>query len=94
MATIRRHVWVSGRVQGVFFRDTCRDEARRLGVHGWARNLADGRVELVFEGDPDAVLTMCNWSQHGPPRAQVTHIEITEEPPEVCLTLPPRSCWE
>ena len=79
---IRRRVLVSGRVQGVWFRDSCRDEARRRGVDGWARNLEDGRVEAVFEGDPDAVLTMCNWCQSGPERAQVTGIEVIEEESE------------
>ncbi|MCX7621497.1 MAG: acylphosphatase [Acidimicrobiales bacterium] len=78
---IRRHLFVSGRVQGVWFRDSCRAEAERLGVRGWVRNLWDGRVEAVFEGAPDAVLELVNWAHHGPPRAEVTHVEIlTEEP--------------
>lgn len=76
---IRRRVLVSGLVQGVWFRDTCRERAQRAGVHGSVRNLRDGRVEAVFEGDPDAVNTMCNWCQVGPPRAQVDHIEIVDE---------------
>jgi acylphosphatase len=79
---IRRRVLVRGRVQGVWFRDSCQREARRLGVHGWVRNLFDGRVEAVFEGDPDAVLTMVNWTQIGPPRAEVVGIEIIDEDPE------------
>ena len=79
---IRRRVVVSGLVQGVWFRDSCQREARRLGVHGWVRNRSDGRVEAVFEGDADEVLSMCNWMQHGPPRAEVVDIDITEEPPE------------
>lgn len=80
-ATIRRRVLVSGRVQGVWFRDSCRTEARRHGVHGSVRNLWDGRVEAVFEGDPDAVNALCNWCRTGPPRAQVTGLEIAEEEP-------------
>ncbi|HEV2310469.1 MAG TPA: acylphosphatase, partial [Acidimicrobiia bacterium] len=52
---VRRHLWISGRVQGVFFRDRCRQEALHRGVDGFARNLADGRVEAVLEGPPDAV---------------------------------------
>lgn len=76
---IRRRVIVSGRVQGVWFRDSCRAEARRLHVSGWARNLTDGRVEAVFEGEPDAVNEMANWCQHGPPHAVVTEIEVTDE---------------
>ena len=79
--SIRRRVFVSGLVQGVWFRDSCREEARRAGVAGYARNLRDGRVEAVFEGDPDAVNSMCNWCQIGPPRAHVAHIEIVAEEP-------------
>lgn len=78
---IRRRVTVSGLVQGVWFRDSCRQEARRVGVAGWVTNREDGRVEAVFEGEPDDVLTMANWMQHGPPRAHVVSIEIDEEPP-------------
>lgn len=79
---IRRRVLVSGVVQGVWFRDSCREQARRLGVHGHARNLADGRVEAVFEGAPDAVNELCNWCGSGPPRARVTGVEIIDETPE------------
>jgi acylphosphatase len=79
---IRRRVVVSGLVQGVWFRDSCREEARRLGIAGWVRNRTDGRVEAVFEGEPDAVNEACNWCQHGPPHAQVVGIEITDEPTE------------
>ena len=78
---IRRRVIVSGRVQGVWFRDTCRREAVAAGVTGWVRNCHDGRVGAVFEGDADAVLTMVNWSMKGPARADVTDIEILEEEP-------------
>ena len=70
---------VSGRVQGVWFRDACRSEARRLRVNGWVRNLEDGRVEAAFEGEPDAVNEMANWCQHGPPHAAVTGIEVIDE---------------
>lgn len=78
---IRRHVWVSGLVQGVWYRDACREQARRLGVQGWVRNLGDGRVEGVFEGEPDAVNELCNWAAVGPPRAEVTGTEIVDEVP-------------
>ncbi len=73
---------VHGRVQGVFFRDTCRREARRLGVTGFVRNLADGTVEAVFEGDPDAVSAMLDWVHDGPDRAQVSRVEVVVEDPE------------
>jgi acylphosphatase len=72
---------VSGRVQGVWFRDSCQREARRLGVAGWVRNCDDGRVEVVIEGPPDAVNELANWCQHGPPRAQVTALELVDEEP-------------
>ena len=73
---------VRGRVQGVWFRDSCRAEARRLGVHGWVRNLPDGRVEAAFEGEVDAVDEMTDWCRHGPPHATVTDVEIVDEQPE------------
>ena len=72
---------VSGRVQGVFFRDTCARLARSAGVTGWIRNRPDGNVEAVFEGDPDAVERMVAWCRHGPPRAVVTGISVENEAP-------------
>ncbi|MDA8400536.1 MAG: acylphosphatase [Actinomycetota bacterium] len=78
---VRRRVLISGRVQGVFFRDTCRREATQLGVAGGARNLTDGRVEATFEGEQDAVERLLEWCAHGPPRATVTEVEIFDEPP-------------
>jgi acylphosphatase len=78
---IRRRVLVSGRVQGVWFRDSCRREAQRHRVAGWVRNCEDGRVEAVFEGEPDDVNTLVNWAQHGPPRAEVTAIDVHDETP-------------
>ena len=79
---IRRRVLVAGHVQGVFFRDTCRREALAAGVSGWVRNLPDGRVEAIFEGEPDAVEQLVSWAHHGPRRAHVVDVEVTEEPPE------------
>ena len=80
--TIRRRVVVHGQVQGVFYRDSCRREAQRLGVTGFVRNVDDGTVEAVFEGDPDAVSTMLDWAHTGPMRAQVSRVGIAEEEPE------------
>jgi acylphosphatase len=77
--TVRAHVWVSGRVQGVFFRAYTEEEAQRLGLCGWVRNLRDGRVEAVFEGPKDRVDQMINWCHHGPPSARVTNVQITWE---------------
>lgn len=76
---VRRRVLVAGRVQGVFFRDTCRREAARLGLAGWARNLADGRVEVVAEGPAPAVDALVRWCRSGPPRADVTGVEVVPE---------------
>ncbi|MDP8936814.1 MAG: acylphosphatase [Actinomycetota bacterium] len=70
---------VSGRVQGVFFRDTCRRRAEEAGVAGWVRNLSDGRVEARFEGRPAAVERLVAWCREGPPRAVVDGVEIFEE---------------
>lgn len=72
---------VSGRVQGVFFRDTCARRARAEGVAGWIRNRADGRVEAWFEGRPQAVDNMVTWCREGPPRAGVENVEVIEEVP-------------
>ena len=72
---------VSGKVQGVFFRASTREQARRLGLRGHARNLADGRVEVAAAGDDDAVEALAQWLQRGPPMAQVETVEriATEE---------------
>ena len=76
-----KRVVVRGLVQGVFFRDTCRSEATRLGVAGWVRNCPDGSVEAVFEGEPEAVSAMVRWAGEGPRSARVEQIETYDEPP-------------
>jgi acylphosphatase len=73
---------VSGRVQGVFFRDTTRRRAEAAGVAGWVGNRADGAVEAVFEGDPAAVEEMVEFCRRGPSRAEVASVEVEEEQPE------------
>lgn len=70
------HVFVSGTVQGVFYRASTRDEARQRGVDGWVENLADGRVEAVFEGSEDAVEAMVEWCHTGSPQADVDDVEV------------------
>lgn len=73
---------MSGRVQGVFFRQACKQQADGLGVSGVARNLDDGRVEIVVEGDVDAVEQLVAWCRTGPSHALVTRVEVRNEPPE------------
>lgn len=77
----RAHVWISGRVQGVFFRAHTADRARQWGVVGFVRNLPDGRVEALFEGDAPAVEKMVAWCHQGPPRARVDRVEVQWEEP-------------
>ena len=78
---IRRRVFVSGRVQGVWFRESCREQAVALGVTGWVRNLADGRVEVVLEGPEAAVERVVQWCRNGPSRAHVERVEVQDEDP-------------
>lgn len=79
---IRKRVIVSGQVQGVYFRDTCRREAAAHRVAGWVRNLPDGSVEAVFEGAPEAVERMVAWAHHGPLTAHVDRVAVSDESPE------------
>ncbi|HFB83930.1 acylphosphatase [Thermosulfuriphilus ammonigenes] len=80
MAKKRVHVFISGKVQGVFFRAYTQEEARRLGLRGWVRNLPDGRVEAIFEGEEKALEEMIRWCHKGSPGARVTGVEVIEEP--------------
>ncbi len=77
----RVHVFVTGRVQGVFFRAACAEQAHELDVAGWVRNASDGRVEAVFEGPGPRVETMLDWCGHGPPHAHVETVDVREETP-------------
>ena len=77
----RAHVFVSGRVQGVYFRATTRDTAREHGVDGWVRNLEDGRVEAVFEGPHDAVESLVAFCEDGSPAASVEDVTVDYETP-------------
>jgi acylphosphatase len=77
----RIHARVYGLVQGVAFREYTRREATRLGLSGWVRNLPDGSVEAVFEGDPAQAETLLVWLATGSPYAQVTRVEHSEESP-------------
>jgi acylphosphatase len=75
----RAHVLIVGTVQGVFFRSKILIKARKMGVVGWVRNLRDGRVEAIFEGDEDAVNEMIKFCKIGPPKALVKNVEMRWE---------------
>jgi acylphosphatase len=77
----RCRVVVSGRVQGVWFRDACRREAEAQGLAGWVRNRPDGKVEAAFEGPSEAVAALVTWCATGPPRARVVRVQQFEELP-------------
>lgn len=74
----RAHLWISGRVQGVTFRASTRDEAGRLELSGWVKNLQDGRVEAVVEGKAEAVDELVDWCHEGPSLARVENVETEE----------------
>jgi acylphosphatase len=78
---VRQRVCVSGVVQGVWFRESCREQAQLAGVGGWVRNLDDGRVEVVLEGPPAAVDRVVAWCQRGPRRARVDRVDVIDEAP-------------
>lgn len=77
---LRRHVYISGRVQGVGFRWYARAQAHALGLAGWVRNLPDGRVEAVFQGARENVEAMTEWCSNGSPSSHVRDVAISDEP--------------
>ena len=77
----RARVQVRGRVQGVFFRAEARTRAESLGVAGWIRNLPDGSVEAVFEGEDERVESMVEWCRRGPAGAEVEAVDVEREEP-------------
>ncbi|WP_193322896.1 acylphosphatase [Pyrobaculum calidifontis] len=80
MELVRAHIFVRGKVQGVFFRQSMKDVANKYGVKGWVRNRRDGRtVEAVLEGPKDAVLKVIEWARVGPPGARVEDLEVKWE---------------
>ena len=76
---VRAHIFISGMVQGVFFRSETMYEAKKLGVKGWVRNIPDGRVEVVFEGEQENVKELVEFCRRGPPGARVTGIDVIWE---------------
>jgi acylphosphatase len=75
----RCHVFVSGRVQGVFFRQNTLERAKSLGLIGWVRNTEDGRVEALFEGEKEKIEKILEWIKKGPPLARVEKVEVKWE---------------
>lgn len=86
MTKVGRHCWVSGRVQGVFYRQKAKQQALVNNITGWVKNLVDGRVETMLFGDLNNVKHMITWLTKGPLGAKVTHIEIEEIPVMELLT--------
>jgi len=78
----RVHVRIYGLVQGVWFRASTKEMADKLGVKGWVRNVPDGSVEAVFEGDERAITEMIEWCHHGPPMARVERVDVSYEEPK------------
>ena len=79
MSMVRVELNIRGRVQGVFFRQSTKQTAVRLGVTGWVRNNPDGSVQAVFEGEKDAVAEAITWCHQGPPAADVTAVDIDRQ---------------
>ncbi|MFC7115011.1 acylphosphatase [Natronoarchaeum sp. GCM10025703] len=82
MTRTRAHVFVSGRVQGVFYRATTKETAESNAVDGWVRNLDDGRVEAVSEGPEEAIEEMVEWCHTGSPAATVEDVDVEYEEPQ------------
>lgn len=79
MKTVKAHVFIDGRVQGVFYRASAYSEARLLNIKGWVKNCLDGGVEAIFEGKKEDVDKMINWCHKGPPGALVKEVKVTWE---------------
>jgi acylphosphatase len=82
MELVHAHLWIAGRVQGVGYRFSAQDVATLNGLAGWVKNLPDGRVEAVLEGDRAAVEDVIQWCHQGPPHATVTEVLVKYEPLE------------
>lgn len=87
-AIIARRCFVAGRVQGVFYRASTRQKALELGCSGYARNLPDGRVEVLVVGESAAAHSLIEWLWHGPPAAQVKSVEVQDVAPDTLPNLP------
>ncbi len=76
-----KHVIISGKVQGVWFRANTKQKAEQLGINGWVRNTSDGKVEAIFEGKKENVSEMIDWCKQGPPLAKVEDVTIEDQTP-------------
>jgi len=85
---------VTGRVQGVFYRQTTKEKASALRLSGWVRNMADGSVLIEAAGDPDQVEALVTWLSEGPPAARVERVEIETEETLISEIPPARPCFE
>jgi acylphosphatase len=88
-----RHLLITGRVQGVGFRDALCGEAERRGLTGWVRNRRDGSVEAVLQGPVDAVEAAIAWARRGPPAARVAEVRAAPPPPELERSYTAFECW-
>lgn len=80
---VTKHLRIFGRVQGVWYRESMRQQAEQLGITGWVRNRLDGSVEALVQGEAAAIERIIAWARRGPEQALVTHIDIDEKPPQV-----------
>tara|TARA_A100001391_G_scaffold73142_1_gene47026 strand:- start:10878 stop:11153 length:276 start_codon:yes stop_codon:yes gene_type:complete len=86
MGIKQKHCLISGRVQGVSYRYPAQQQAHQLGVTGWVRNLTDGRVELLIQGETEQLESMLKWAGQGPRFAEVTSLDISEQSPDQTFT--------
>jgi len=84
--TVAKHLFIDGRVQGVYYRATTQKQAQEMGLKGWVRNLPDGRVEAWLQGEPEVVSRMVIWCYDGPPWARVDSIDTEDVAPDEALS--------